>query len=180
MVTANRQHGRARAPQIAPLARNVGPQHWLRDASVLQLGPWLPDRALARAGPCSRHAPPQGSAPLSVQKATLFTTPPCHPPPAVGIHAGDRFQLRFPSLFDARHSLTFLCEASGRVALDRLREGSRCKHYLARFVVGGDMLKFAAMAGQARLFTLLKDQGGTLQATKPVAHRPLQATNMAP
>lgn len=68
----------------------------------------------------------------------MFTTPPCHPAPAAGSPAGDPFQLRFPSLFRTGPSLTFPCDARGRVSLDRLSERSRNNYFFARIVVGRD------------------------------------------
>ena len=48
----------------------------------------------------------------------MFTTPPCRKPTADAPHAGAAFQLRFPSLFQSGHSLTFPCDSSGCVVLD--------------------------------------------------------------
>lgn len=68
----------------------------------------------------------------------MFITPPCRKPTADAAHAGAAFQLRFPSLFQSGHSLTFPCDSSGCVVLDRLSERSRNNYFKARVVVGRD------------------------------------------
>lgn len=68
----------------------------------------------------------------------MFTTPLCRQAATASSHAGDHFQLRFASLFHTGHSLTFPCDASGRVTLDRLTERSRNNYFFARVVVGRD------------------------------------------
>ena len=68
----------------------------------------------------------------------MSNIPHCHLPAADRSQAGPHFQLRFPSLFQSGHSLTFPCDASGRVALDRLSERLRNNYFFARVVVGRD------------------------------------------
>lgn len=68
----------------------------------------------------------------------MFTTPPCRKASTDPPQAGAAYQLRFPSLFQSGHSLSFPCDASGCVALDRLSERSRNNYFYARVVVGRD------------------------------------------
>ena len=46
------------------------------------------------------------------------------------------FQLRFQSLFDARHAYAFPCDADGHVDMDALSERARNSYLYARTVVG--------------------------------------------
>jgi len=46
------------------------------------------------------------------------------------------FELRFQSLFNANHTLTFPCDAAGRVNMDALSELDRDRYLYARAVVG--------------------------------------------
>src|SRR5258707_8787124 len=46
------------------------------------------------------------------------------------------FMLRFDPLFGVGPALSFLCDAAGRVDLDRLVERARCNYFYARTVIG--------------------------------------------
>ena len=46
------------------------------------------------------------------------------------------YQLRFESLFHPGRALSFPCDASGRVELDRLKDRARNNYLYARAVVG--------------------------------------------
>ena len=48
-------------------------------------------------------------------------------------------ELRFRSLFDAGRGYIFLCDASGRVDLDKLSERARSNYLFARAVVGQEL-----------------------------------------
>ena len=49
-----------------------------------------------------------------------------------------RFELRFQSLFNAGHVVSFPCDAAGRVNLDALSERERDRYLYARAVIGGE------------------------------------------
>lgn len=50
--------------------------------------------------------------------------------------AGDDYELRFESLFQAGRALAFPCDAQGGVRLDALSERARQNYLFARAVVG--------------------------------------------
>lgn len=68
----------------------------------------------------------------------MFSTPSRGLRTAQSSHTSAQFQLRFPSLFQAGHSLTFPCDVNGQVPLDRLSERLRNNYFYARVVVGRD------------------------------------------
>lgn len=59
-----------------------------------------------------------------------------------------RFEMRFQSLFDDHRSLSFPCDAHGRVELDALSERALANYFYARTCIGRE---FAAPAVTRRL-----------------------------
>ena len=52
--------------------------------------------------------------------------------------SAERFELRFPSLFNEGRALAFPCDAQGRVNLDAMSERARNNYLFARTVIGRD------------------------------------------
>ena len=46
------------------------------------------------------------------------------------------FELRFQSLFNAAHAISFPCDAAGQVNMDALSESERVRYLYARTVIG--------------------------------------------
>ena len=47
-----------------------------------------------------------------------------------------KFELRFQSLFNAGHAISFPCDAAGQVNMDALSERERVRYFYARAVIG--------------------------------------------
>jgi hypothetical protein len=53
--------------------------------------------------------------------------------------ASDRYELRFVSLFNPGRGYSFPCDPRGRVDLDALSDGQRCRYLYARAIVGREL-----------------------------------------
>jgi len=52
---------------------------------------------------------------------------------------GDRFELRFHSLYKPGRAYSFPCDAGGRVNMDALNDGERDRYLYARAIVGREL-----------------------------------------
>ncbi len=60
------------------------------------------------------------------------------------------YELRFQSLFDPGRALTFPCDATGVVAMDRLSDRARGNYLYARALLGRDFATPLVIRGAAR------------------------------
>jgi hypothetical protein len=60
---------------------------------------------------------------------------------------GDHFELRFDSLLAGGRALSFPCDGTGQVDLDRLGERSRSSYFYARGVMGREFARPQVHAG---------------------------------